>query len=115
MNKHKLKVGQRVFVEHDFDRGKPTEYEISKIGRKWAEYKYPDSRFSHSQGRFDIETLHPDSRNGSVWLSLEERAAERLLLETWREFCRDIHALQNHIPSHISLTAIKAARFELGL
>lgn len=114
MNKHNLKVGQHVFVEHDFDRGKPTEYVITKIGRKWVEYNYENSRFIAPRGRFDLETLQAEGR-GTVWLSLEQRTEHKILTEAWHKFCNDIATARYRKPAWISLESIKEARLKLGV
>lgn len=114
MNKHNLKVGQHIFVEHNYDRGVPTEYEISKIGRKWAEYKHPGPKTAYVVGRFNLETLaHEDSRD-HVWLSLEERKHAKLLNEAWSSFRRAVLDCQRR-PERAVIETITEARRLLGL
>lgn len=111
MNKHNLKVGQRVFIP-DLRRNGVTEYEISKIGRKWVEYKWPDERYQHVVGRFDIETLFNGTH--TVWLSLEELGQSRLLSAEWNSFRSAVNiAFQR--PKTATLESIKEARRLLGL
>lgn len=114
MNKHNLKVGQHIFVERDYDRGKPTEYVISKIGRKWVEYNFENSRFTAPRGRFELETLH-DEHRGKVWLSLEQRTQHRLLAQAWGKFCDDIANARYRRPLHVSHEDIAEVRLKLGL
>lgn len=113
MNKHNLKVGQTVYVDHAYRRSDETvRYEITKIGRKWAEVKTPKG--TYVAGRFDLETLRWESRNDTVWLSLEERAEARALYKAWEEFKRKVYNIHNR-PSAATLENIAKAVELLGL
>ncbi len=115
MNKYNLKVGQIIYVDHDYSRGAgPTEYEVTKVGRKWAELKYANSRYASVRGRIDINTLEWDGRGASVWLSLEERTQAKLLLDAWDSFRRKVMDAHRR-PPKATLEIIMEARALLGL
>ena len=114
MNKHNLKVGQIIFVEHSYTRNETlAEYEVAKIGRKWAELKRPgDSKYI--VGRIDLETLEWDGRHHRVWLSLEERKNILEKSAAWTDFCRAISNVRS-CPKHLSKEDIERARSILKL
>ncbi len=110
MNKHNLKVGQRVFIDHSYNRGKTSEYEITKIGRKWAEFGLVGS--SRGLRRFDLETLRTEGNKDQVWFSLEVRDQGIAVNKAWSEFRHKVDRLY-HKPEHVTLELIQELQEKL--
>ena len=92
------------------DEWAPTEIEIKKVGRKWAEF-FPHSCWLRPV-RFNIKTMHVEGFYGAMYRSEEdwqhqraERDATRAADDAWWELRRGI-SVAWHRPPHLAADAI---------
>lgn len=110
-----IKPGDRFFVVEDRTRNRvhTTWATVSKVGRRWANFKRDGFTRELKEDRFDMEDMTIDSAGftspGRVFRSEEEYAAEGRRQALWREFQQRIGRLYNLPPKITAIDILKAA------
>ena len=109
--KHKLEVGQKLWVVWSSKHRSPCSVEVEKVGRKWAEI--PNGY------RINLETLYIDGRGytspGRCYLSKKQYEQEKAVDEAWWDLCRMLRGWWGDAPDGVTVEAIAKARELLGL
>jgi len=114
MNKHNLKVGQKLFIKRERRNSEAAQeddfyaYEVEKIGRVWAKLKHP-------YYRVHLETLVLDGSRHNVYLSIEQYNTAVALQAAWVDFYKAVNQFNWRRPEYVTLEGIKEARLKLGL
>jgi hypothetical protein len=114
-------VGQRLFrVEPQHGSRPPWTYwiRVTKVGRRWAEFKRADGAYTSFGGRFDMETMRVDNRGfgdaGRVYGSEEEYQRTVRVNVLWRELRQKLDRMWNR-PDKVDELAILKAADALGI
>lgn len=108
--REKLRIGQKLYFVPNHRRENPTEVEVLKVGRKWAELS--------NHHRIDVQSWLADGGQyispGQCHETREAYEAERSLDAAWNEVRRKVGAAYLR-PISVSLERIEQAMSLLGL
>ena len=118
----KYTVGQIVHRQEfrrSYEKDLPmTQYEITKIGRKWVTVK-PVGHLHRWTERFDKEAMYEDAggyaSRARYWIKAEDYVVEKKMREDWGRFAKQFDGIARNRPAHITHEDIAALRAILKL